>query len=457
MKIKIIKKMLSVFLTISSLAAATFFVSAEKGDQHDLESQIAECDVIIEECNEAILYFKKEKDSKIGQINNDLKALEEIEKNYQNDIKLPCEIKQQQIGRKSELKKKLDELGKEEKNLKENINDLIEKSTKLGIKFTNLPQSDISKLDGPSRINLINFPDTCRRFCRNHPLSKDGFNELHEKFIDLKNKVDAICQSAKSYNKFENLQNKYAVSDQSKKNTNLWQMINSGSQCYTPTHVADNLCWLHSATNIRNYYNNMNNKGIIKGQRQAVQEYEQIMGNQAVANNINGTMQEFSQIAEYLQQCGLGSFQMIISSSSKDAQQKVKSTAKELLKTHFNKIQNTSPVIGHINGTYGHFITIADYDENADQFLIVDSSNSQSIEANVEWRKSEEFLQALIKQGFFGENTIELDFTSDVPGLRSVGLTVNENNSIVQRNWMAENAEEIQTSIDILKDMIKNY
>ena len=68
-----------------------------------------------------------------------------------------------------------------------------------------------------------------------------------------------------------------------------------------------------------------------------------------------------------------------------------------------------------------------------------------------------DFPGSKIKQGFFGENTIELDFTSDVPGLRSVGLTVNENNSIVQRNWMAENAEEIQTSIDILKDMIKNY
>lgn len=450
--------MLSVFLTISSLAAATFFVSAEKGDQHDLESQIAECDVIIEECNEAILYFKKEKDSKIGQINNDLKALEEIEKNYQNDIKLPCEIKQQQIGRKSELKKKLDELGKEEKNLKENINDLIEKSTELGIKFTSLPQSDKSKLDGPSRINLINFPEICRRFCRNHPLRKDGFNELHEKFIDLKNKVDAICQSAKSYNKFQNLQNKYAVSDQSKKNTSLWQIINSGSQCYTPTHVADNLCWLHSATNVRNYYNNMKNKGIIKGQRQAVQEYEKIMGNQAGANNINGTMQEFSQIYDYLQQCGLGCFQIIISSSSNNAQQKVKSTAKELLKAHFKKIQNTSPVIGHINGINGHFITIVAYDENTDQFLIVDSSNSQSIEARVIWRKSEEFLQDLTRQGFYGEDMIELDFTSDVPELRSVGLIVNESNdSIFQTNLEAKNEEKIQTSIEILKNIIEHY
>ena len=488
MKIKIIKKILSVLLTISSLATATFFVSAENGDQHDLESKIAECDEIIEECNETILDFEKEKDRNIESIHNDLQALDQIKKilntgeilecdlkdlesqnqdllkkiehikeNYQNSIKLACETKQQQINKKAELQKKLGKIEKKEKNSEQNIDDLIKKSEDLEIKFRTLSISNRNKLDRLSRVALISFPKKCKDIRNKLPLSKDEFNKLQAEFNDLKTKVDAICQNEKSPNEFENLQAKSGTSDQHQKSTKLWQKINSGAQYYKPNQVADNLCWLHSATNVRNYYNNMKNKGIVKGQTKVVKKYKQIMGDQAAANNINGSMKEFDSIAEYLQKCGLGSLQIIISNSSKSAEQKVKNTAKELLKAHFNKIQNTSPVIGHIGGSHGHFITIADYDQNQDQFLIVDSSEDRSIEARVVWRESSEFLQALTKQGFFDEHTIELDFTSNIPGLRSVGLTLSDNDSIVQRDWTTENAEEIQTSINALKNMIEHY
>ena len=489
MKMKIIKKMLSVLLTISSLATATFFVSAgEGGDQSDLESKIAECDEIIEECNETILDFEREKDSNIKLINNDLQALNEIKKildtgeilecdlqdlenqnqdllqkiehvkeNYQSSIKLACETKQQQLDKKAELQKKLGELDKKEKNLKQNIDDLIIDSEILGIKFRDLSPSDKSKLDQPRRIALFYFPGKCRKLYQNPSLSKDAFNKLQAEFNDLKTRVDAICQNKKSANEFKNFQTNYGSSDQNKKNTNLWQKINSGAQYYKPDHVADNLCWLHSATNVRNYYNSIKNKGIVKGQNAITKEYKTIMGDQAYANNINGEMREFNSITEYLQKCGLGSFQIIISSSPKNAEQKIKNIAKELLKAHFNKISNASPVISHAGGIRGHFITIADYDQTTDQFLIVDSSANQSIEARVEWKKSEEFLQALVKQGYFGEHTIELDFTSDASGSRSMGITLSDNDSIVQRNWTNENAEEIQTSIDALKNMIESY
>ena len=43
-------------------------------------------------------------------------------------------------------------------------------------------------------------------------------------------------------------------------------------------------------------------------------------------------------------------------------------------------------------------------------------------------KKSEEFLKLLVKQGFSGEHTIELNFTSATSGSRSMGITVNENN-----------------------------
>lgn len=488
MKIKIIKKMLSVLLTISSLVTFTFFVSAEGGDQHDLESQMAECNQIIEECNKTILYFEKEKDSNIESINNELRSLDEIKKildageeigcngqyletqnknllekiedikrNYQNDIKLACEIKQQQINKKAKFQKKLGEIKKKEKNSEQNIDDLIQKGQILGIKFRALSPIDKGKLDQSRRIALLNFPKKCRRLYQNSPLSKDEFNRLQAEFNDLKTKVYEICENKKSPNEFKNLQTKSGASDQSQKNTNLWQKINSGAQYYKPNHVAENLCWLHSAINVRNYYNNIKNKGIVKGQTAIVQEYRQIMGDQAAANNINGSMQEFNSIAEYLQKCGLGSFQIIISSSSNNAQQKIKDTAKELLKAQFDKIQNTSPVISHAGGSRGHFITIADYDQNQDQFLIVDSSADQSIEARVVWRKSEEFLQALVKRGFSGEHTLELDFTSDASGSRSIGLTVNENNSITRRNFSTKNEQDTQTSIYALKNMIGHY
>ena len=483
--------MLSVLLTISSLATATFFVSAEGGGgQHDLENQISKCDEIIEECNETILDFEKEKDSNIESINNELQALDEIKKilntgeilecdlkdlesqnqdllqkieyikkNYQESIKLACETLQQQIDKKAELQKKLDEIEKQEKNSEQNIDDLIKKSEDLVNKFKALSFSNRNKLDRLSRVAIINFPKKCQDICNKLPLNKEQVDMLQAEFNDLKAKVDAICQNEKSPNKFENLQAKSGTSDQNQKNAKLWQIINSGAQEYKPNHIADNLCWLHSATNVRNYYNNMKNKGIVKGQTEVVKEYKQIMGDQAAANKVNGKMQYSDSIAEYLQKCGLGSFQITISSSSKSAEQKVKNTAKELLKAHFNKIQNTSPVIGHTGGSRGHFITIVDYDQDKDQFLIVNSLEDRSIEARVTWRESSEFLQALTKTVFSSDRMIELNFTSDVSKSRSIALTLSDNDLIYQRDATNYDnyEEEIQTSINALKNMIEHY
>ena len=339
------------------------------------------------------------------------------------------------------------------KVLKEKASDLYEKSGNLRAKFISFSEQDKNKLSTDDRCELLFLPDKFKQMCEKGEINQqniDEFTSLESTFKYLQTNIDAI-------NSVEDSQSESLKPDQAQEKLNLWKKINSGSQSYQPNHVADNLCWLHSATNVLNYYDNMKNKGIVKGQRKMVEQYRKIMGDQTHAKNINGSMQEFPQIAEYLEKCGLGSLQITISSSSTNAQQKIQNTAKELLKSHFNKTQNTSPVIGHTGGRYGHFITIADYDQNQDQFLIVDSLNYRSIEASVKWINSKELLQTLTTQGFCGEYTLELGFTSNVPEFLSCGLTINENNSIVQRDLAAENAEAIQTSIDALKSMIEYY
>lgn len=138
----------------------------------------------------------------------------------------------------------------------------------------------------------------------------------------------------------------------------------------------------------------MGNQGIIKGQRQAVQKYTEIMGDQAGANNINGDMNDFEEITRYLQAMGYGILKLSISGSEKNA--------KELLKIHFQG-KNPAPVI--IHQPY-HFITIAGYDQDNDQFLIVNSGNVGQPEAAIEWSKK------LPEDYVDGRAVISLLFTS---------------------------------------------
>ena len=114
--------MLSVLLTISSLATFTFFVSAEGGGgQHDLENQISKCDEIIEECNETILDFEKEKDSNIESINNELQALDEIKKILDTGEILECDLKDLESQNQDLLQKKLGEINCRQFQTKKNF------------------------------------------------------------------------------------------------------------------------------------------------------------------------------------------------------------------------------------------------------------------------------------------------------------------------------------------------
>ena len=447
---------------MSGLATAAFCASAEDGDQLYFETKISECDEIIHECNKTIQNFEKEKDRDIESVNNALKTLAEIKKmlasgqilecdsqgleiqnqdflkqikditeNYQKNIKSACEIIQQQINQKAEFEKKLADL----KKLNKNSFDLVKQIQSFREKYMN----SSSNRDENLTSDIMNFENKVDKMYQDGGLSEENISKLKKEFEDLKAKSSAP--------------------DQSETNFVLWQKINSGSQRYESDHVADNLCWLHSATNVLNYYNNMKNGKTFKGQKAMVQQYKAIMGDQATKDNVNGNMKEFGQIAEYLEKCKLGSFQIVISSSSKDAKQKIKDIAKELLKAHFNAAQNKSPVIAHTGGKYGHFVTITDCDENKDKFLVVDSSADKSIEANISWIESEKFLDAMIElDPALKSHLLEMDFTSRTSKQLSIGLNVDENNSIVQKDFTIQrNEEEIQTSIDVLKDMIKYY
>ena len=289
--------------------------------------------------------------------------------------------------------------------------------------------------------------------------SKNTFEQQSGKNASEKqllNKLNELVNNMKKrklskQNQIKNSKHQPKESAQARQERELWQKINSGSQCCRLNRVNRNLCWLHSATNVLNYYNNMKNQGIINGQRQTVQEYKQIMDEQAGANNINGTMQGFEQISEYLEKFSLGLLKMTISTESNE--KKLMDTVKDLLKIHFVESPNPSPVIIH---QPNHFITIAGYDQNEDQFLIVDSMNLDlnSSDATVEWRPAQ--------NTFHPENlgstqqTITMGFTSSsMPCSQSIDLYINKNNSVMVRSLQDKNDQQIL--INDLKNMIKNY
>ena len=505
MKIKIVKKMLSILLIASGLATTPFAVSAAndgklgdsmpaagaKNSQNELENDIKELDETISQLKDMIEFYKNDRDSKIEEIDDQIKLyskkLNKIEKNLRytgprkkfkslktknllqiTDRKLKRITKKLNSSRQRDdrlkkqfevLKRKIEGLLKEKKSveskfqentkiereqlklcsinknekmerllkeresvesefqentkiereelenlsasksqdvkrylevLREKAGNLYEQSDNLGAKFRSFSKPDKNKLSKDDRYNLLSLPLQFKKLCEKDELNQDDINEFNSfesTFKDLQTKIDAI-------NSVKDSQSESLELDQAQEKLNLWKKINSGSQSYEPDYVESNLCWLHSATNVLNYYNYMDNQGIIKGQHQAVQKYTEIMGDQASLKNINGDMNDFEEITEYLKAMGYGILKLSISGSEK--------IAKELLKIHFQG-NNPAPVIIH---QPDHFITIANYDQNTDQFLIVDSYNLKQPNAAIEWSKK------LPEDSVDGRTVISLLFTS---------------------------------------------
>ena len=333
--------------------------------------------------------------------------------------------------------------------LKEKASDLYEKSGNLRAKFISFSEQDKNKLSMDDRLELHRLPEKFKQLCEKDELNQEDigeFNSLESTFKDLQTKIDAI-------NSVEDLQSESLKLDQAQEKLNLWKKINSGSQLYNLSNVQGNLCWLYSATNVLNYYNNIKNETPIKKYGPVTEKYRDKMGFDAAKANINGNMQEFPQISDYLEKSNLGFLQMTIStrSNKKELKEKLMNTVKDLLKTHFTENPNPSPVIIH---QPDHFITIAGYDQNKDQFLIVDSLNFSfsSEDAKVEWKTAQ---NAFHIENVNNAQTITLGFTSDsIPVPQSIILSINEQKAIIAHNLFPT---EQQILTDDLKNMIKNY
>ena len=328
------------------------------------------------------------------------------------------------------------------KRYKEKASDLYEQSGNLGAKFRNFSEPNKNKLSTDDRRTLLRLPNKFKKLCEKDELNQkdiDEFNTLESTFEDLQTKIDAI-------NQVEDSQSESLKLDQAQEKLNLWKKINSGSQFLNPKA---NLCWLYSATNVINYYSNIKNEKLIKKYKPVTEKYKAKMGIEAAKNHINGNMQDFSQISDYLEKFELGFFKMTISTESND--KKLMEVAKDLLKTHFVKSSNPSPVIIHQTD---HFITIAGYDQNKDQFLIVDSWNFslRSSDARVEWKPAQ---NAFHTENVGTTKTITLGFTSNSINIpSSTDLYIQKDDSIMERSLFKADR---QILIDELKNTIKDY
>ena len=468
MKSKLIKKILSTLLAASAFGSTPCFVSAGGNRKSELSNKMAEFGVIIQECNEALANFQKQKEIEIKPIiekitanletmdsftklsnkneisnddyttacqnleeqNKELSAeIELIEEIYKNNIKDSSEILKKINTQKAEIQKELDKIKKEE------IENLIKQTEDLKKMCSN------PKINKYVKDNAITLSMRVKTACENNRLTEENIKIFEKELEDLKAEFSAFDQIKKI--RLEKEQ--------------LWKKINSGSQNHNP--VKGNLCWLHSSTNVLNYYNNMENKAIFKGSNAIVKQYIAKVNDK----NIDGGFKEVEDISDYLKKCGLNMLRLTISSASKDKEGNIINTAKSQLKAHFNSNKNHSPVIVHKGAGGGHFVTIADYDENEDQFLIVDSANiKESSEAQVEWENSEEFLKKLGKSDCKNSYFIELDFTSNTSESRSLNVNIKYDNSITQQNVKRNEYEhmdeaEYQTSIDALNNIIENY
>jgi len=368
-----------------------------------------------------------------------LKEREFVKSEFQKNTQFEREqLRLCAINRSEKIKQSLEVL-------KEKASDLYERSDNLGVKFRSFSEPNKSKLNTDDRCKLLSLPNKFKKLCEKDKLNQEDinqFNSLESTFKDLQTKIDAI-------NSVEDSQSESFEIDQAQEKLNLWKEINSGSQLYNWLKVRENLCWLYSATNVINYYSNIKNEKLIKKYKPVTEKYKEKMGVEAAKNHINGTMQDFSQISGYLEKFNLGLLKMTISTESND--KKLMEVVKDLLKTHFVESSNPSPVIIH---QPNHFITIAGYDQNKDQFLIVDSWNFslRSSDARVEWKPAQ---NAFHIENVGNAKTITLGFTSNSINIpSSTYLYIPNANSIIERNLFGMDQ---QISIDDLKDTIKNY
>ena len=408
--------------------------------------------------------YSKDRDSKIESLKMEIKELNEkkesFEEEYQAEIHYNRNVLQECLenrNAKMELYNKiLKEKKPEEKpldketleNLKSKAEELRGRSSDLLSKYLGLAEEHKVTLANDHRINLMNLPEKVKHLLNKNELnqkdrteynemvdtykalkkevenleagiesqrlldqektksvanlgskSKNTFKQPLEKNASTKQLFDELMRELSKQKQIKNLKHQPKMSDQARQKRELWQKINSGSQFYSENYVASNLCWLHSATNVLNYYNSMKNKDLFKGQNAMVKQYQQSKDFIVDPVDINkGEQQDFEEIIKYLQVNEYGTLHLSISGS--------KTIAQELLKIHF-KGNNPSPVIAH-NGEPEHFVTIADYDEDTDQFLIVDSSNGGQSEAAVEWSKD------LPEDSVDGRTVISLLFTSEI-------------------------------------------
>ncbi len=368
-----------------------------------------------------------------------LKEKESVESEFQENTQIEREqLKMCAINKNEKINRHLEVL-------KEKAGNLYEQSDNLGAKFRSFSEPDKNKLSRDDRYKLLLLPGQFKKLCEKDELNQEDineFNSLESTFKDLQTKIDAI-------NQVEDSQSESFETDQAQEKLNLWEKINSGSQIYNLRKVRGNLCWLYSATNVLNYYNNIKNEKLIKEYKPVTEKYKEKMGPKAAKNHINGKMQDFSQISDYLETFKLGLLKMTISTESNA--KKLMEVAKDLLKTHFVESPNPSPVIIH---QPGHFITIAGYDQNKDQFLIVDSMNlsMSSPNADVKWKPAKD---AFCTENSGSAQTITLGFTSNSIILsESMNLYIKEDNSIMEQNLFKGDQ---QILIDNLKDIIKNY
>ncbi len=377
MKFKTVKKLLACICAFTAVGSTISAVGAIKDDENveKFIRKIDECDISIQKLEQKKSNFDKKSNKQLQELRQKISNNMETLKYFKNLL----DTGNEEYGSKEDITRECNGLQQGIKLDVKQEKEVINKKIKV-----------IKEID-----NELNVIKTKRQVLVNK------LEELFDEQAENKNQNDE-------------------QNDSEQQTIEMWKRIASGCQ-YDSSGQFENLCWLFSATNVINYFGevDINNKqDPTKGIDNIVDNY--LNSNGDFEKLLNKKTEVSETIEKYLNMNGVKTCSVLNSitpnyfGNRDETKQAVVDIVKTQISTHFNanknRVNRKSPVLCCKNS---HWVSIVGYFENTGNVVIVDSSNGYKQDSRIYVQNIDDFIKTnLINEDKNYGFTAEMIFSS---------------------------------------------
>ncbi len=376
MKLKMVKKLLAVMCAITATGSTASVVGAVANEENveKIIKGIEECDVSIQKLENKRNDFHRKSNEKLQELKKQISENRQMLDYIKNLM-----VNENDNGYREGYKQQYD-------NLQKSI-DNVEKEK---IRVENEKEKMFREID-----------ESLKSVQKKRNKLLKTLNELFDENAENKNQNDQ-------------------QNDSEQQTIEMWKQIASGCQ-YDSNGQFENLCWLFSATNVINYFDEVdinNKKGPAKGIDNVVDRY--FDSNSNLEKLLNKEMAGGEIIEKYLNMNGIKTCSVLNSSSfdyfgTKDeTKQAMTDIVKTQISMHFkdnkNRVNRKSPVLCCKNF---HWVSVVGYFENTGNVVVVDSNNGYKKDSKIYVKNIDDFIKTnLINEDKDYGFTAEMIFSS---------------------------------------------